>query len=86
MIESRRWHGATGSCRPLQACRVLSSLALGNFPHRNVCCLQCIDNREAFNVPCSKLVEPVQNNLSFLQNTPNSNRVAWFVEQDMPSC
>src|SRR5580692_10322409 len=57
-----------------------------DFPHRNVCRLQCGNNGDAFKVPDSKLVEPVQNIKSFLQNIPKGKRVARFVEQDMPSC
>jgi hypothetical protein len=56
-----------------------------SLPHQIVGCVHGGKNGETFNVPYSKLVEPVQNIQSFLQNSPNRNPVAGFVEQDMPS-
>jgi hypothetical protein len=41
---------------PFQAGSILSRACPVSFPHRNVCCIHGSKNREAFNVPYSKLV------------------------------
>ena len=63
----------------------LSRVCLVDCPHGSVGYLHGGKNREAGNVTDAQFVEPVQYIQPFLQNTPDRNRVARFIEQDLPS-
>jgi hypothetical protein len=66
--------------------RLVGSGSFVGSPHQIVCRTQGFDDGEAGNIIFAKFIEPVQNDQSFLQNTPNANGIARFVEQDSPPC